>query len=888
MRRRSIALLLLLVLSIGAATAAVVLFGDLPAPDALITRSSPDATKIYDRNGRLLYEILDPRAGRRTRVALDDMPLYFRQAVVAVEDSNFYENPGVDAAGIVRAAIQNLRAGHIVAGGSTITQQLARELLLSQDEREARSYLRKAREAVLALRLTQAYSKDQILAMYLNEIYFGNLAYGAQAAALTYFGKSARDLDLAEAALLAGMIQSPSAYNPFVNLDDARARQGVVLGLMVKRGLIDKPTAELAQAEPLHFVPAASAPFHAPHFVAYVRNQLEALYGAETVNHGGLQVITTLDLDLQEQAEAIVRQQLDDLQRQTHQEGAPDYNVHDAALVALDPSTGQILAMVGSADYFDDKIDGAVNVALANRQPGSAIKPVTYATAFAGDYTAATVLSDVPTSFLTKENEPYEPQNYDRVSHGPVSLRQALATSNNMIAVKVLDHVGLDAMVATAKSLGISTFEDSERFGLALTLGGGEVKLLELTGAFAGFAAAGCRVDPVAILRVRDQEPISPLQESGATLSSPAGRRSPEQSGGEKGDGGIGQPACQRTQVSPQVAYLVTSVLADDSARISAFGEDSVLHLSRPAAAKTGTTTDFRDNWTVGYTPDLAVGVWVGNANNDPMYKVTGITGAGPIWHDFMEAALKDRPVRAFIRPPGLVDVEICDTSGLLPTEYCARVRNETFIAGTEPARLDDSYRPVALDAATNLLWADGCRGTRVERVYRILPPDALEWGRKQGIPEPPEMNCQGRVVASVGPAGQSEQAAGIGRGEAAVPLSSAGGAGQPAAKRSVSAASTWPLAITSPAPNSVFSLSPQIPVDVQKIDISVRLNASIPLDRGQVLLDGQSIGAFTRLPYRMLWQLVAGEHTLQAVGVDTDGTRVESGTLTFRVEASP
>ena len=849
MRHRSIALALLVSVLILGGLTYIGLVGDLPAPDALITRSSPDATKIYDRNGRLLYEILDPRAGRRTRIALSEMPLHFRQAVVAVEDSNFYQNPGVDAIGIARAAIRNFQAGTIVAGGSTITQQLARDLLLSREERESRSYLRKLREAILALRLNQTFSKDQILEMYLNEVYFGNLAYGVEAAARTYFAKPTRDLDLAESALLAGLLQSPYLYNPLVNLDAARARQRVVLGLMVKNGFISDADSQLAQVEPLHFSSASAAtPFHAPHFVIYVRNLLEERYGTEMVHQGGLRVTTTLDLNLQERAEAIIKQQLTELRRRTRDEGAPDYNVHDAALIALDPSTGEILAMVGSADYFDETIEGAVNVALANRQPGSAIKPITYATAFAQDYSPATVLSDVPTSFLTKENLPYEPQNYDRIWHGPVSLRQALATSNNMIAVKVLDHVGLDAMVATAQSLGISTFGDSEDFGLALTLGGGEVKLLELTAAYAAFANQGERVAPAALRSVNSQQATGNSQQSSVN-----------------GNCSLPEGTVHCSLVTPQVAYLITSILSDDSARISAFGEDSVLRLSRPAAAKTGTTTDYRDNWTVGYTPDLAVGVWVGNANNDPMYKITGITGAGPIWHDFMEEALKSRPARAFARPDGLVDVEICDTSGLLPTEYCARVRTEMFIAGTEPTREDDSYRVVALDAATSLLWNDGCKGARVERVYRILPPDARDWGRKQGLPAPPALDCNGRLVA------QGSRGAGEQRSSRESPP--------------LRLSPSPPLVITSPAPNSVFSLSPQIPAELQRIEIAARLNTSSTIGNVNLLVDGRPIATFARAPYRALWQLAAGEHTVQAVGVDADGKRVESDVVRFRVE---
>jgi 1A family penicillin-binding protein len=840
MRRHKILILLLAGVFLLMGFAYWYLLSDLPTSDSLITRASPDTTKIYDRNGRLLYEVLDPRAGRRTRVSLRDLPSYLRHAVIAVEDASYYENPGLDLAGIARSLFQNISAGEIVAGGSTITQQLAREVLLSKEERESRSLTRKLREAVLALQMTRSYSKDQILEMYLNEAYFGQLAYGVEAAARVYFGKSARDLDLAESALLAGLIQSPATYDPLVNYDAARSRQGIVLALMVKKGFINFADAQLAQAESLHF--ASTTPqttLRAPHFVSYVRSLLEEEYGAERVNRGGLQVVTTLDLDLQERAQTIVQRQLRELTRRSREEGAPDYNVHDAALVALDPATGQILAMVGSADYFDESIDGAVNVVMANRQPGSAIKPITYATAFARDYTPATVLSDVPTTFLTKEEQPYEPQNYDRVWHGPISLRQALATSSNMVAVKVLDHVGLEAMLETAKSLGISTFNDSDRFGLALTLGGGEVKLLELTAAYAAFADQGAPVHPVAILSVQD-----------TTKDGLAMTESPYSSSLRD----------ERSLVSPQVAYLITSILSDDAARIPAFGEDSMLRLSRPAAAKTGTTTDFRDNWALGYTPDLAVGVWVGNADNTPMYKITGITGAGPIWHDFMDEALKAVLAREFKRPPGLFDLEICETSGLVATPICPHVRKEIFISGTEPTRPDDSYRALPLDAATGLLWTDGCRGARVERVYRILPPDAQEWGRKLGITSAPEINCLGETLT---------------RGVE--------GEGMTSQLRRVDAFSG--LVITSPSPNSTFSVSPQLPIELQQIEVEARLNALVSLHQVMILIDAQPIAAFTRAPYKTFWRLAPGEHTMQAFGIDVEGTRVESKAIRFRVE---
>lgn len=863
LKPRAIALALFALLGVGIGLVYFALVGDLPPADALITRSSPDTTKIFDRKGRLLFEILDPRSGRRTRVPLNELPLNLQHAVLAVEDANFYQNPGVDVVGIARAAWQNLRAGEIVAGGSTITQQLARDLLLSKDESTSRTVTRKLREMVLAVRLTRTFSKDTILEMYLNEAYFGQLAYGAEAASRTYFGKPARDLDLAESALLAGLIQSPAAYNPLVNWDAARARQQVVLDLMVKHGFIPEDQARLAFSEPLHLVGQApgnlgnASTFQAPHFVSYVRNLLESQYGAEAVNHGGLRVVTTLDLDLQHEAEAVVKYNIGELSRRTREEGTPDHNLHDAALVAIKPDTGEILALVGSADYFDASIDGAVDVALSNRQPGSAIKPITYATAFARDYTPATVISDVPTTFLTKENEPYEPLNYDQTWHGPISLRTALATSSNMVAVKVLDHVGIDAMIKTAQALGISTFNDSDRFGLSLTLGGGEVKLLELTAAYAAFANGGQRVEPRAILSVttgdraiQNSDIIIPNYESRITNYRPG--------------------------ISPQVAYLITNILSDDGARIPAFGEDSVLNLSRPAAVKTGTTTDFRDNWTVGYTPDLAVGVWAGNADNEPMYKISGITGAAPIWHAFMEEALQGTPPRDFSVPDGIVDAQVCETSGLLPTQICPRLRTEVFITGSEPTRYDNSYEQVAIDSASGMLWTDRCQGQPIERVYRLFPPDAQDWATKRGFTQPPEMDCLGEVGAQhvVDPALSSGTAPLLSKAQLSAP--------GPA------------LVIVSPAPNSIFQLSPQLPMGLQQVEVSARLTApSIsPLSMGgrgglrsvTLLIDGQPIGSFTAAPYRALWQLAAGEHQAQAVGVDTSGNQIASPIINFVV----
>ncbi|HYN89345.1 MAG TPA: transglycosylase domain-containing protein, partial [Ardenticatenaceae bacterium] len=579
------------VAALAAVSAGWWLVHDLPDPGALASHIAGPTAKIYDRHGNLLFEVLPPSdtAGSRTLLKLDQFPLALRQATIATEDAAFYSHPGVDWRGILRAARINLREGRVAAGGSTITQQVARLLLLDDEERQERTLRRKLREIVLALLLERRLTKDEILALYLNHTYYGNLAYGAEAAAQSYFGKRVWELDTAECTLLAGLPQAPALYNPLTDLEAARTRQGDVLRLMVKAGYIGQDEARLAHAERLRFA-ASAFPVEAPHFVMWVLQQLEARYGPALVDGRGLEVTTTLDLGLQDAADAIVRRQLEELSGRAS--GTADRNVHNAALVAIDPATGEILAMVGSPDYFDARIDGAVNAAIMPRQPGSALKPFTYATAFdssrsAVPWSPATVLSDVPTTFTTADGKLYAPENYDRLYHGPMSLREALATSNNLIAVKVLEHVGVAAMVRTARDLGITSLTDPQRYDLTVTLGGGEVTLLELTGAYAALAAAGRYRTPVAILRVEDA--------SGRLLE----RFEPEPG---------------RQALDPRVAALVTNILSDPEARAPAFGEWSALRLNRPAAAKTGTTSDWRDNWALGYTPDLAVGVWVGNA----------------------------------------------------------------------------------------------------------------------------------------------------------------------------------------------------------------------------------------------------------------------------------
>jgi 1A family penicillin-binding protein len=831
---------------------------DLPSPDRLYERASVPSTRIYDREGRLLYEILDPHGGSHTPVALSAVPRACVQATIATEDASFYQNPGVDVWAIVRALWINLRGGDVLSGGSTITQQIARNLLLMPEERTQITLERKLREAILAWRLARAYDKDEILTLYLNESYYGNLAYGIEAAARTYFAKSAAELDLAECAMLAGLPQSPARYNPLENPGAAQERQGVVLALMVKHGYLSPQEADLAAREELGFASIAF-PIQAPHFVMYVRGQLERQLGLEAIYTRGLRVYTTLDLDAHKSVQRIINYRLERLA--DTRDDQPPRNVRNAAAVALDPATGHVLAMVGSPNYFDPRINGAVNATMATRQPGSSIKPITYAAAMdpAGPapLTPATMVVDVRTAFVTREGDPYVPQNYDRQWRGPVLLRQALASSYNLVAVKVLDYVGVDTVIALARRMGITTFDDANRFGLALTLGGGEVRLLELTAAYAAFATGGYRVEPITITQIEDA--------AGQVLKT--------------------APDSPRVRVlDERVAYLISDILSDNMARASTFGEGSPLQLSRPAAAKTGTTTDWRDNWTMGYTPDLVVGVWAGNADNQPMRHVSGVTGAAPIWHDIMEELLKGRPMRQFVQPDGLVRRTVCADSGLLPAapasgeavaslapEHsvqleevrravpCPRTLDELFIEGTVPTRSDDWHWTYRLDARNGLLAGPACPPQHVTyRRYMLYPAEAEEWARKQGVPRPPVQYS---------------------------PYCPASGVETPEVFQTSTVYQTQPpLIMTAPDHGARYRLSSEIPRSTQRLMVRVRPADGVALRQVTLLADGQTLATLDHPPYQTAWDMQPGRHSFAAVGTDVRGRELRSNEVTVEV----
>ena len=599
-------------------TLAIVIFGlifvawvsrGLPDPNNLMERQIPQSTKIYDRTGEtILYEIHGDE--KRTLVNLNEIPDYVKWATIAIEDKDFYKHGGFSLWAMFRTAVTNILTGR-KAGGSTLTQQFIKNAILSSEK----TYTRKIKEIILAYKMEKKFAKDEILQMYLNEIPYGSTAYGVEAASQKYFGKSVKDVNLAEAAILAALPQAPSRYS--ANRDLLIERQHYILDLMKERGYIPEAKAEAAKQFKLEFK-KQSDNIIAPHFVMYVKEMLGEKYGEKMIEQEGLKIYTTLDLYKQKIAEEVIAAQAEKNEK--------NYEATNAALISLDPKTGQILAMVGSRDYFNDEIDGQVNVTTSPRQPGSSLKPVVYAAAFLRGYTPDTVLYDVVTNFSVDPNNPYEPHNYDSKEHGPVTIRKALAGSLNIPAVKTIYLAGIDNVLNLAADFGYTTLSDRSRFGLSLVLGGGEVKLIEHANAYSVFAREGL-INPIAaILKIEDK--------NGKVIEE---FKKPE----------------EKRVLDPKVARMVNGILSDNSARAYIFGENNWLTLgSRPIAAKTGTTNDYHDAWTMGYTPSIVTGVWVGNSDNTAMKRgADGSVVAAPIWHDFMQKVLGDTPVEEFRTP---------------------------------------------------------------------------------------------------------------------------------------------------------------------------------------------------------------------------------------------
>jgi len=673
-QKRRFALLSLLLFTCSLSLFAYLFWG-IPLPTQLTSEArNPVSTQILDRNGKLIYEIYEGK--RRTPIILKDLPPYAYQATIAVEDKDFYKHHGLSFSGMARALFKTT-VKQDLQGGSTITQQLVKTTLLSPE----RTVRRKIREVFLTLLIEVLYPKDKILESYLNNIPYGGTAWGIQAASLTYFGKDTKDLTLAQASLLAGLTAAPTRFSPFgSNPQLARERQHLVLRRMVEEKYITEGQANDAEKEELPYAKPES--IKAAHFALYVKDQLVDKFGEKKVEYGGLRVITTLDLDLQLYAEKVVREEVGKLK---------SARVGNGAAIITNPKTGEIYAMVGSKDYFAEDEDGKVNVTIRPRQPGSSIKPLNYALAIeTGKITASSALADIPTCFHVVGQAPYCPVNYDGQFHGAVQTRFALGNSYNIPAVRTLALNNVADFIDFAQKMGISTLEDPTRYGLSLTLGGGEVKMVNMTKAFGVFANAGIKQDLVSVLKVTDWK--------GNTL---------EETKIKDGD----------RVLSTGTSYIISHILLDNNARGQAFGPSSYLNVSShpEVSVKTGTTNDKRDNWTIGYSPELVTAVWVGNNDNTPMSAVaSGVTGASPIWNKIIKKGLdmiesgdlsgvgQERAKHSHVWtsiPGDTVGTNVCATTGTLPPNVAPEdpgcpVRFEFFLENYPPK----PYQPLNRD----------------------------------------------------------------------------------------------------------------------------------------------------------------------------------------------
>ena len=628
------------------------IFKDLPKTSQLIQDDQIVTTRILSRDSEVLFKIYEDE--NRTLVKLSDIPQHLIDATIATEDKNFYYHRGFSIQGIIRAAIANRQDNSIQQGGSTITQQLVKNRLLSRE----RTIQRKLRELVLSISVEFKFSKDDILEMYFNQVPYGGSAYGVEEAAQRYFGKNVTQLNLAESTMLAGLPAAPSVYSPFAVPELAKRRQKEVLQRMVDDEYLDQTQADAAYNQSLNFQ-HDSIDISAPHFVFYIKQLLAQQYGEAAINQGGLEVTTTLNLELQQAAQKIVTDEVNKLK---------PLRVNNGAALVTNPKTGEILAMVGSKDYFDFEHDGQVNVTLRSRQPGSSIKPLTYAIALENGKSPSSIIDDSPITYRSLGSPPYSPKNYDGKFHGKVTLRESLASSYNVPAVKTLAEIGVSNMLDKAELMGIDTWQDRSRFGLSLTLGGGEVKMTDMAELYSSFANQGKTTSLNPILEIKNYKGEI-LYRNTCVLDNK------------------GCP--QNKTLSPKVAYQISDILSDNQARTPAFGPRSVLHIpNQQVAVKTGTTNNLRDNWTIGYTTDYLTAVWVGNNDNLPMsYVASGITGASPIWNNIMRLLLDEDNPHTFPTPAGLIKVKICATTGTLPCAKCPVIKEELFVPGTEPQK---------------------------------------------------------------------------------------------------------------------------------------------------------------------------------------------------------
>src|SRR4051794_5733919 len=687
-----IGLIGIFVLLQGAATGYAMLTRDLPSLSQISNHASFKTAQIYDRKGQLLWEFYDPDGGKRTVIPLNEISQNLIDATLAAEDAFFYQHRGVDLRATIRSALLT-GSGTSQTGASTITQQLVRNVILSPEERRQVTLTRKAREIILAYQLDEKLSKDEILEMYLNEVFYGNQSYGVEAAAESYFDKHARDLDIAEAALVAGLVQSPSEYDP-TRRDVARTadgipivtkeRQAYVLEQMTRHGFITEQQARDAFAEPLQ-LKTRQVELKAPHWVMFIRDLVERKYGARTLYQGGLKIYTTLDNDYNDK----MQQVLQDSKPTIATQGATN-----AAQIAVNPKTGEILAFNGSLDYNDESIDGQVNILTSERQPGSSIKPVAYSEAFVKGWAPATTIDDQPTCWKDTPTHSWCPGNFDNIFHGQTTIRSALGNSLNIPAVKTLDYIGVDSAIQNGINMGISTWgpDSGKVFGLAVTLGGAEVRPIDMAQVYATFANNGLKIPLVAITRIVDAE--------GNVLED---YKVPQ---GEQ-------------VIDPRAAYMITNILSDPAAKLFTYGPNTPLMLRQnddpkgpiwPAASKTGTTDNYRDTWTDGYTPDIAIVVWVGNADGHPMHQTLSTLTAAKIWPASMKLSFDyfHMQPEQFVRPEGLVERQVCGDTRMRPGApacwndifFAENAPKGTVQAGPRPVHQQQPTQPTPTPAA--------------------------------------------------------------------------------------------------------------------------------------------------------------------------------------------
>ncbi len=634
---------------------------DIPNPRKLSSGDFPESSQIFDRNGKLIYEIYTDK--RRQEATLESVPEKLVLATLAIEDAGFYKHFGFDVRGILRGLYRTIIQGRL-QGGSTLTQQLVKNALLSPE----RTWGRKIKEAILTLATEIMYSKKEILEMYLNQTPYGGTLWGVETAARGIFNKEVTDLNLAEAALLAGLPGSPTRYSPFAHPDAAKKRQEMVLARMEELKYISLKEKQTAEAEKLNYY-VKKDKLSAPHFVFYVKEKLIEKYGLKKVTEGGLKVWTTLDLDLQNYTQEQVVNEVGKLNK---------YNVTNGAALVTESRSGQILAMVGSKDYFANDIEGKYNVVTALRQPGSSIKPLNYAVGIeTGKVTAASIFNDAGTCFQVENQKAYCPTNYGNKYYGIQNLRQSLANSLNIPAVKMLKINGLANFVASASAMGISTFNNPDDFGLSLTLGGGEVYMTDMGTAFGALANMGVRQALTPILKVTDKN--NKVLEEYKYVP------------GER-------------VLSAATAFIISEILSDDGARNMVFGSGSMLNIKKhpEVAVKTGTTNDLRDNWTVGYTPDYVTVTWVGNNDNSKMSGVvSGTSGAAPIWNKVMTKLLEDKTVKRFPKPEGVTGITVCNLTGQLPPDEGCDSHFEYFKKEYPPNKKTSLKNMVLIDRAT-------------------------------------------------------------------------------------------------------------------------------------------------------------------------------------------